>query len=198
LKKNDFVETTTHAIQFSLLESELGIVSAVYDDNVDVFFPRIGEEIKVSINCVTPVDVKQFGDQSLKKCCNVCHRIFPIEMFEKNQNGKNNRTVRRPSCRDCRKQIDGVGISISDKKKWNKSKPKLEIFTCPICEKTTIPGLNSKVVLNHDHSTGRVTGWICDSCNTGLGRFKDDTEVLKRAIDYLLGSKEITQGESVE
>ena len=41
------------------------------------------------------------------------------------------------------------------------------------------------MALNHDHKTGQITGYICDSCNTGLGRFKDDTVVLERAIKYL-------------
>ena len=52
-------------------------------------------------------------------------------------------------------------------------------------EKKTIPGLTSKVVLDHDHKTGKGRAWICDSCNTGLGRFKDDIELLESAIQYL-------------
>ena len=61
----------------------------------------------------------------------------------------------------------------------------MEIFECPICKKRTIPGLTSKIVLDHNHSTGKVRGWICDSCNTGIGRFKDDTKLLEEAIKYL-------------
>jgi len=41
------------------------------------------------------------------------------------------------------------------------------------------------MVLEHDHRTGKPGGWICDSCNTGLGRFKDDVELLKSAIEFL-------------
>ena len=52
-------------------------------------------------------------------------------------------------------------------------------------EKITIPGVTSKVVLDHDHNTGKPRAWICDSCNTGLGRFKDRVELLQNAIDYL-------------
>lgn len=52
-------------------------------------------------------------------------------------------------------------------------------------QKKTIPGLTSKVVLDHDHKTGKGRAWICDSCNTGLGRFKDDIELLESAIQYL-------------
>ena len=40
-------------------------------------------------------------------------------------------------------------------------------------------------MLAHDHKTGRPRAWICDSCNTGIGRFKDEIEILKNAIEYL-------------
>ena len=132
------------------------------------------------IEYINPDD---YGDSKEEKICNLCHRILPTDQFQKNQNGKDNRQVRRPSCNDCRKKIDGIGMDPNDKKLWKK--PYLEPFTCPICIKTTIPGLTSKVVLNHDHATGKITGWLCDSCNTGLGRFKDSVDVLKSAIYYL-------------
>ena len=60
---------------------------------------------------------------------------------------------------------------------------------CPICKKKTIPGITSKVVLDHNHNTGEPRAWICDSCNTGLGRFKDDINLLQCAIDYLKSSE---------
>lgn len=59
------------------------------------------------------------------------------------------------------------------------------IFTCPICQKTTIVEVTANLVKDHDHHTGKGREWICDSCNTGLGRFKDDINLLKRAINYL-------------
>jgi len=66
-----------------------------------------------------------------------------------------------------------------------KNKPEFEFFNCPICHKTTIPGLTSKIVLDHNHKDGRIRGWICDSCNTGIGRFKDDIVLLENAIKFL-------------
>lgn len=41
------------------------------------------------------------------------------------------------------------------------------------------------MVLDHDHTTGKPRAWICDSCNTGLGRFKDNIDVIQNAIEYL-------------
>jgi hypothetical protein len=38
---------------------------------------------------------------------------------------------------------------------------------------------------DHDHSTGKLRGMICRSCNLILGLAKDDPEILQGLIDYL-------------
>ena len=141
-------------------------------------FPNLGHSIEVKNTELQKFDPFKTGDNYDKKICNVCNRLLPIEEFDKNQNGKNNRTVRRPSCNECRKQIDGKPIPLSVKKKWERIiKPYCTIWRGPICKKVTIPGITNKVVLDHDHITGQPRAWICDSCNTGLGRFKDDPKI---------------------
>lgn len=39
--------------------------------------------------------------------------------------------------------------------------------------------------VDHCHSTNTVRGALCNGCNTGLGMFKDDQKILKKAIVYL-------------
>lgn len=171
--------------QEGLDENDVGVVRDARGDFSDIFFLRKRKVIRVGNSDFLEISPLQYGDQFDEKICNVCHRILKTEDFDLNQNGKNNRPVRRPSCKDCRKGIDGMGMSASERRKWQSSKPYLTDFECPICKKVTIAGLTAKVVLNHNHETGRILGWICDSCNTGLGRFKDDVGVLREAIRYL-------------
>ena len=164
---------------------EIGIVQSHSEGQYIVLVVRIDEHVKLPRTAFEFFDPTAVGDGYPKKVCNVCQRYLDTTMFEFNQNARDNRRVRRPSCRDCRVVINGVSASRADKIRWARTRPSLVPFTCPICGKTTIPDLTSKVVLDHDHRTGKIRGWICDSCNTGIGRFKDDIELLKAAIKYL-------------
>lgn len=60
---------------------------------------------------------------------------------------------------------------------------------CKICGQieTHLSNVGEVVLLSvdHDHITGKVRGLLCDSCNNGLGRFKDNIEYLQSAISYL-------------
>lgn len=53
---------------------------------------------------------------------------------------------------------------------------------CAICGRE--PDLQ-RLHVDHDHKTGRVRGLLCMTCNTALGKFSDDPELLRKAIEYL-------------
>lgn len=46
--------------------------------------------------------------------------------------------------------------------------------------------------IDHDHDTGLIRGVICQKCNTGLGAFNDDLELLECVVDYMKQAKDRT------
>ena len=56
---------------------------------------------------------------------------------------------------------------------------------CAIC-RNTVPGKRKRFCLDHCHTTGNLRGLLCDSCNWGIGYFKDDPALFQAAIDYVV------------
>ena len=169
----------------SVENDDVGIIKSESDNETTIFFLRIWQEVTLGKNDVEEFNVKEMGDAFPKKICNICHKLLDTTLFDRNQNGINNRPVRRPSCKTCRKILDGMNLKPKLRGEWLTNKPVNVPFECPICGKRTIAGVTSKVVLDHNHLTGEPRAWICDSCNTGIGRFKDDVSLVQRAIKFL-------------
>jgi hypothetical protein len=180
-----FIKEDLALPDINVRQYEVGYVCSEDMLDLQVYFIVGNRTIKVNKCLLEYFNPEETGDLFSKKVCNVCHRLLDTEMFDKNQNGKDNRPIRRPSCTECRHIIDGTPLKSKDRVEWNKVKPHLIPFECPICKKRTIAGLTSKVVLDHNHETGEARGWICDSCNTGIGRFKDNIELLESAISFV-------------
>ena len=64
---------------------------------------------------------------------------------------------------------------------------------CKICKEEGFPsstGLRGNVqsrnlVVDHCHKTGAIRGLLCNMCNWGLGKFRDNSDNLRMAADYL-------------
>ena len=59
---------------------------------------------------------------------------------------------------------------------------------CAICknpETATRLGKIKALAVDHCHKSGAVRGLLCSDCNTGIGKLKDDPEVLHSAIQYI-------------
>lgn len=51
---------------------------------------------------------------------------------------------------------------------------------CRICKKKS-----DTPCVDHCHASMKVRGLLCVNCNTGLGNFKDNPYLLRKAIEYL-------------
>ena len=109
----------------------------------------------------------------MNRKCKKCGKTKTLEDFPINNTFASG-VQRKHSCNTCRGHQSKVRAKLHKENK----RPKLII--CPICDKET-----HKVVLDHNHSTGKFRGWLCNDCNNALGKFNDDIDFLKKAIKYL-------------
>ena len=185
LNVNDFVINKTQIE--NIVKNSVGLVKCVQPNTVVVYFIGKDKNVTVPISNVEFLDVKKTGKPYKMKICNRCFILKEDYVdFEPNQNDKQGRSTTRPTCKDCRVNIDGVNMPASEKARMERIRPKpYQLFTCPICGKVSIPFVTANLVIDHNHKTGKARGYLCDSCNTGLGRFKDDIATIEKAVEYL-------------
>lgn len=110
-------------------------------------------------------------DYHSTKKCRACKEIKPIEdypFFSTNEAGRKN------TCKECSKRLNAL------RKKLREANPPPESGNCPICGNYT-----KYWILDHCHFSNKFRGYVCNSCNLGMGKFNDDVVLLQSAIEYL-------------
>lgn len=127
------------------------------------------------------------------KHCRKCNRAYPIEHFPTTKSGN-----RRYICHDCewmqqneRKARSRAVRFQVDVKKYEELH-RAQYGRCAICGEFSARALH----MDHDHATGVIRELLCSQCNVGLGMFKDDITLLKRATEYLTKHKYKQQREA--
>ena len=108
----------------------------------------------------------------------------------------------RPYCRSCRRQVE------KDRRDRNPDRAQrmrlqnllraygmtpegyeamltAQAGACWICTSTEPGNGHLRLVVDHDHVTGRVRGLLCNNCNVGLANFRENPSLLASAIRYL-------------
>jgi hypothetical protein len=57
-----------------------------------------------------------------------------------------------------------------------------QLGRCAIC---LLPLSETRIHVDHDHKTRKIRGLLCNTCNPGLGYFRDDPAMLERAAAYI-------------
>ena len=142
-------------------------------------------------------------------CCNNKKKLseFYSGIIKTNSNHDTLRTVK--TCKDCfrKKARNRYSLIMKDKhilrrsaykKRWKYTimkvvygldRDKYEGMIKKQDNKCAICGdFMKKPYIDHCHKTKKVRGMLCMYCNMGLGHFKDDINILMRAIEYLKNS----------
>lgn len=60
---------------------------------------------------------------------------------------------------------------------------------CAICGKAE-QSHRGNLHIDHDHTTNAIRGLLCLRCNTGLGLFQDDIQLLHKVIQYIVSHQQ--------
>ena len=131
------------------------------------------------------------------KTCSKCSVEKPLTEY---WNSKARKSGKCPQCISCmREHKSRQEITPAERTRRYKLKSKFGITVeqyelmaekqnhrCAIC-RCEKPSNRKHWDIDHNHVTGQVRGLLCNPCNQGLGMFKDDTDKMKSAINYLNG-----------
>jgi hypothetical protein len=107
--------------------------------------------------------------------CRLCRNSFEKQ---KRQEGKRREKRKKRSPELQRKYMLKCRYNL-EIEEYNK-KLNAQNNLCAICFKSM-----SDPCVDHEHESGKVRGLLCRTCNFGLGAFKDNWKLLKRAAEYL-------------
>lgn len=125
---------------------------------------------------------KMSYQEKLVRTCFGCRKEKPLDDFPTDGSRKAGKGYRCHPCHALENHYRRVkcnfGLTRDDYDNLSKSQDE----KCAICGEKE---LFRRLSVDHDHKTGKVRGLLCFDCNTALGKFKDDVEMLKKAISYL-------------
>lgn len=136
-----------------------------------------------------------------RRRCRICDEIKSLDNFQR----RSSRTLaRRNECSDCFRRLARdryhsdpdkhrdqmrrtmYGLAPGEYDRMNAEQNGL----CAICgspetSSERYTGRSRKLFVDHHHASGQVRQLLCMRCNVGIGQFRDDPDLLKKAIAYL-------------
>ena len=112
------------------------------------------------------------GYLKLEHQCKACTRVASMERKYKKIYGMSDEDIKDLktgvlTCKICNTELENPRFALPPSTNGNKKKP-----------------MNAAHV-DHNHATGEFRGFLCHSCNVGLGCFKDNDALLEKALRYI-------------
>ena len=122
----------------------------------------------------------QFKDEDLLRTCTECNETKLLEDFTYHHTMYQKR---RNTCKACTTESMQTTKFLRKRNRYPDKN-----YECPICGVTKfgIPRRNgTSWVVDHCHKTKQFRGWLCENCNSGIGKLKDDVNTVRNALKYL-------------
>jgi len=122
------------------------------------------------------------------KRCSFCKQLLSVSLYRKDKDRADGLTHRCKRCSTFTQRLTKYNLNQNDYEAFFRE----QLSLCCICNKPE-PLIGRQLSIDHDHkccngdySCGRcVRALLCSSCNKGLGNFKDDAKLLRKAADYI-------------
>ena len=138
--------------------------------------------------------------------CRTCKQVLPFDQFGRNVA---KRAALEKDCKKCKSEKAREWTTANSDKAYNAHLMRRFGITlaeygvilasqggvCAICGEPPDGPRNmrkggrnvfkARLVVDHNHATGRVRGLLCGNCNTGIGHLKDDAATVTMALRYL-------------
>ncbi|UYY83057.1 endonuclease VII domain-containing protein [Arthrobacter sp. YA7-1] len=175
--------------------------------------------MKPCSTCKELLPVSEFGKDSntvtgLRHSCRRCSNA-------ETRSRRNNEKAKDPEAYLARERASAQRWRASAPPELRKTRGRKQLFTergvtaewydetlaeqggvCAICKqpesKLSSGGGPKMLAFDHDHTTGKARGLICQQCNIGIGAFRDSPDLLRKAALYLVERKWESIGQSFE
>jgi hypothetical protein len=122
------------------------------------------------------------------------HKEYHAKWYKENKEKRNAQIIEYKKTKPDGWQ-KAIGRKCHFKKRYNITPQEYEAmleaqnYKCAICNKKAEDNKRGNRVeslnIDHCHKTKQIRGLLCHQCNSGLGHFKDNTEFLLKAVEYL-------------
>ncbi len=126
----------------------------------------------------------------LQSFCKECHHKKNSDVYKKRKAADPEwykRSLAACAVRNLKRKLKRDGLDV----------PTYELLVsrgCAICGGPPTGSGRGSYMFDHNHKTGKFRGLLCSQCNTGIGLFRDNPDLLLKAIAYLKNNHEAANG----
>ena len=113
--------------------------------------------------------------------CKVCDNVARKKYYETNEKSLEKRTERGRRHKYKKYGLTPEGYNILLMGQQNK---------CAICGSEETRSTSHELSVDHNHTTGKIRGLLCNNCNRGIGLLGDNIDNISRAYLYLKKSED--------
>lgn len=144
--------------------------------------------LKTCFKCKTAKPVESFGKNRSRSngigCyCRECRKLLQKNYYKKNPEKFKTYRNKNLKAADLHKHKSNLKVSFGIDVAAYENQYIKQLGACAICSGQNLSG--KRLAVDHDHTSGKIRGLLCTTCNTGLGQFKDSIDLLERAATYL-------------